>query len=400
MMIDRIAEDAAKGGVSIKDVDKKEVDDNVPVDGDGNPIIVDKKPEEKPEVKLVEKKPEGETTYDYSFFKDLTEDEIAELNKLEPDASLRYKLVEARNDVKKNQRLVSERQAQIDDMKTKYSDSKINEYESFVNAVKQDVRGGWTKYQDKFGLPDIGFLEKQFGEGNSIEDRLAQYQETQLVPDIEKKFKLEEGTFVYDPVDAHKAKTPSFAYRAATETKEQELKGEYTKSTELTEQRLKDAFEHRKLDIVKLKDTYFPSFETKDGMSDEDKGQVKKLNEQADGEFSSLLGNIDEMFTEIREGTFSQEKNPMSLNNIFRGVHFDYLVDRIVKKAAEDIHKQYREKGLFLRDEEGKPLPTVVSKVQGQSEADTPGYLSEEKRKRSPLLRSVARTYKQASVDQ
>ncbi len=392
-MINRIMSDADSGGVKTIEKEEKKAGDNVPVDGDGNPIVV----EEKKPTEEIKPKP---TEPDYSYFKDLTKDEIAEFDKLELDTELRYKFIEARNDVKKNQRLVSERQKQIDDIKTKYADSKINDYEAFVNEMRQDARGGWTKYQDKLNLPDIGFLEKQFGEGNSIEDRLAQYQETQLVPDIESKFKLEAGTFVYDPADAHKAKTPSFSYRAATEAKEQEFRSEYAKDSVKIEERLRDALEHRKLDIIKLKEDYFPSFGIKDDMSDEDKNKIKQINEQADGEFTTLLSSIDEMFTKIREGEISQEKNPMSLNNIFRGVHFDYLVDRIKKEMAEDIHKQYREKGLFLRDMEGKPLPTVVDKMKGNSEIETPDYLSEEKKKRSPLLRSVSRTLGKVSSNQ
>lgn len=386
LMVERIANDTKDGGVKI--IEPKAEDDKVILDGDGNVIVKE------------EKKPGKENEYDYSLFKDVSEDEIVELNKLELDTNLRYKLVQTTDDMKKAHRLVSTREKEITDMKSRFSDSKVSDYEDFIKEMKRDVRGGWNKYQDKLGLPDIGFMEGQFKEGNSIEDRLAQFQGEQLIPDIEAKFKLEKGTFVFDPAEAHRAKTPSFAYRSLTESKENELKSEHDKNTKQVEERLKDALENRKLDIINLKKNYFPSSEMKDDMSDEDKTNIKKINELADGEFTSLLGNIDEMFTKIREGNISQETNPMSLTNIFRGVHFDYLVDRIKKETAESIHKQYREKGLFMRDEGGKPLPTVVDKIKGNSDIEIPDYLSEEKTNRSPLLRSVTRTLKEASSNQ
>ncbi len=382
-MVKKITDDADAAGVKVAEEKKEE--EKVILDGDGN------KPEEK--VKPIEER--IKETYDYTHFKDLTEDEIAEFNKAEPNADMRYRYIESRNDVKKNQRLVSERQKTIDDMTERYSDSKVKRHEAFIDALKKDTRGGWMKHQDEFGLPDVSFLEKQFGEGNSIEDRLAQYQDTQLIPDIEKKFNLEKGTFVYDPADAHKAKTPSFNFRTATEDKSQELEGEHTKSTKLAEDRIQEAFEHRKNDMVKLKEDYFPSLEIKDNMSDEDKGTFKIKNEQADGKFTELLGNIDEMFTKIKEGEFSHEKNPLSLNNIFRGVHFDFLVDRIRTEAVENVHQQYRDKGMYLRGEDGKPLPTNLTKVQGAADVGSMDYLSEAKLKRSPMLRSVSRTLKQ-----
>ena len=377
-LLRQISKDAEEGGVTTTPVE--------PSNGEPEPT-----PTEKP-------KPVEDDKYDYSFIKDLTPEQIEEAKGMELNEDFRFKYIETFNDMKKHNNAAQERLNKIKELEKQMegmSDEKVKKYEDFVKGLREDTRGAWNRFQAELELPDATYLEQQFSSGGDLETRLVQFQETQLVPSIEKKFKIESGTFVYDPAEAYKAGTPSYEYRISTENKEGEFKGEYSQKTAEVQKNTKLALEQREIDMGELKTTYFPAIEVKDGMSAEDLEKTKAYNEQADKEFVGLLGGFDEMFTKIKEGKLSMEDNPLSFKNIFRGVHFDYLVDKIRKDTVANLTRQYNEKGMFLRDEENKPLPTNVTKVAGGvSGAEIPGYLDEEQRRNSPLKRSLYRAIK------
>ena len=184
------------------------------------------------------------------------------------------------------------------------------------------------------------------------------------MPQVEKKFGIEEGDFVFDPTEAYKAGTPSYYYRTMTEKKENELTSEFEKTHQKTQEALTKMVENRNLDLKHLKETYF---------AEDEEG------------FINSLSAIDEMTNKMKEGDFSAEANPFSLRNIFRGVHFESLMNKALESQANEIHKQYADNGLYLPDDETEV--TDVTKMKGK-----PPSKPNEKAgsKFSPLRRSLS----------
>lgn len=280
-------------------------------------------PKDTPEVKAESAE---EKKYDYSFFKDLTNDDYEKYADLKTkDESLYYELLTNRNEMKKNQRLVSQREVEL--AKAKEPSEAIKKYDEFFNGLKKDFFGTYKKHQTEFNLPDLEFINRQIETGGDLQSRLQQWQANDLIVQIEKRFKLDNGDFIYDPADAYKAGTPSYEYRIATERKEKEMQSEYDTQETNRATAFKKIAEEREKDLMFLKDTYY------------------KDNED---EFVSLLGEMDTKASLMREGNFSSDANPFAIKNLFRGVFFDKLLAKSNEMLANKIHQEYNSKGMFL----------------------------------------------------
>ncbi|MHB9147699.1 MAG: KOW domain-containing RNA-binding protein [Candidatus Amoebophilus sp.] len=284
--------------------------------------------------------------YDYSFFKDLNEDDYKKFEAVKAkDEEAYYNILSNRNEMKKNQRLLSAYQTG----KTPDVNTKLAKHEEFIAELRKDGLGAWKRFQTDFDLPEPEFLERQIISGGDVSSRLMQYQETELVPNIEKKFKLEAGSFLYDANDAYKSGTPSYEYRIQTEKKENALSAEFETSRTQQAELAKNIKEQSEADIKYLKDTFFPDSDY------ESQGKAQEA-------YTAMLAKLDENQVKIRQGKFTAEENPFSARNIFRGVHFEFLRDAAIKKATADLHKQYNDLGLFLPTKE---TPTDPTKIKG-----------------------------------
>lgn len=243
----------------------------------------------------------------------------------------------------------------------------------FIEGLKKDFTGTYKEYQAELGLPELSHAQHQIAEGGDVSARVAQWQETELIKQIEKKHKLDEGEFVFDPSEAYDAKSPSSTWRIATAKKEAELMGEYQVEKDKETAVMDTMVEQRNSDLVFLKDTYFAK-------------EVYETPEAADADFKSYLKRIDESSEKMKEGKITPEINPFSLRNIFRGMFYDELKDKAILQVADKIHKQYNTLGLFLPDEEKEP--TDATKPAG--ETIKPKIKDDKRKAHSPMLRAVS----------
>lgn len=339
------------------------------------PLPTETKPAEEPVKK-----------YDYTVLKDLDENDFKKFEHLkQKDEATYYELMSHRNDVKKNQRLVAVREKEINDLKTKSNvPEEVQKMREFISNLKKDAYGTYKQYQKDFDLPDIEFFEKQMNSGGGIEDRIVQWQESDLIPSIEKKFKLESNTFVYDANEAFKAGTPSYEFRIQTEKREKEMSSEY--ETIQTRQRtiLSKVQQQNDADLKYLRETFFPNSEF--AVEGDATGELAR--QKADEAFGQSLTELDEIQRQIREGEFDPTLNPFALRNIWRGINYDKLLKAEKEKLERNLHAQYNAKGLYLVKED---MPTDVSKVKGK----TPEMSSSEPRKHGILHKRIANTLSQ-----
>lgn len=316
-------------------------------------------------VEDTQKPPEPKKEFDYTVFKDLDDKDYDKYKDLkEKDEAVYYDLLNHRDSMKKNQRLLAEREKTINEMKSKITTPEdVEKMKEFVTGLKSDALGTYRRFQKDFDLPEPEFLERQVASGGSVEDRLSQWQEAELVPAIEKKFKIEEGTFTYDANEAFKVGTPSYEYRIKTEKQEKQMFSEYETSKAREIDILKKTKEQTDNDLLFLRQTYFPDsdFEVKDEQGNVDAEQAKAKAEEA---FIASLNKLDEIQLKVKEGEFDAAQNPFALKNIYRGIFYDELVEKAVEKAVNDLHAQYNVKGLYL---EGKPSPTDVNGIKGKA---------------------------------
>lgn len=315
---------------------------------------VDEKPIEKPVEKQV---------YDYTVFKDLDQEDFDKFKELkEKDEPTYHTLMDYRNAMKRDARLADARLRELNEFKSKSTvPEDVVKYKEFVEGLRTDALGTYKRYQKDFDLPEPEFLEKQVSSGGSVESRLQQWQDAELVPSIEKKFKLESGTFTYDSNEAFKVGTPSYEYRKQTADKEQVLNNEYQSTQTRQETILQKVTEQNNTDLKFLRETYFPNteFEVKNEKNEVD---VEQTNKKANEAFVSTLTRLDEIQSKIKQGEFDASSNPFALKNIYRGIFFDELVVKAVDKAINDLNVQYNAKGLYLGE---KPKPTDLTRLKG-----------------------------------
>ena len=189
--------------------------------------VSSEKKEEKKEEQQTQKK-----NYDYSFFKDIddkdykTIDDYLKENKIESD-DVRYKIATLTNDFKKQQRMASQRLAEVEGLKSKLQSSEGASHKDFIDSLRKDPIGAFKRYKDEYDLPDFDFIQHQMESGGDIETRLEKWQNETLLKEIEKKFGIPADEFVFDPSEAKRANTPSRYYEKRTSQKEKELNDEF-----------------------------------------------------------------------------------------------------------------------------------------------------------------------------
>jgi hypothetical protein len=324
------------------------------------------------------------------FIKDLSPEQLKKYKEMPLDESMRISLIETANNMTRYNRLQAERDVKIKELeKLIPSEERTNKQQEFIDGLKSDFKGTIEKYKDEFGLPDLESVIQKHSETVAMESKMANFQEKELVPKLEKKYKLEEGTFVYDPNEAYKPNTPSYEYRVATEKQEKVFIEEETKSVSRVKDAEKQIIEERTKQTVDLYNQLFPEQEVKADMTDEQKAQVAEANQKNRDEFANMLADIDNMFVKMKEAkSFSADVNPLAITNIFKGVHFDRLSKELVDKAVAQVHAEYKQKGMYIPSN-GKTPVTDVASVNGK--APIKNAYSEEKLSISPLARQLNR---------
>lgn len=216
-------------------------------------------------------------------------------------------------------------------------------YSRFIDDLKKDFYRAYENHADEFGLPDLSYLRNQINSVGDRETRIEQWQNVELIPAIEKKFKLEPGTFVSDPQDLYRKGTPTEMFRRETEYKEKELDQEFLQQEQSKQQTVQRIAEQQQKDFDFLKQNYYIGEEEK---------------------FEKVMEDFNSIADRLAKGEVTEDKNPFAVRNIFRGVYFNELAEALVKKAEENLHKQYNDKGLFLPDAD-RETPTDVTSIKG-----------------------------------
>ena len=273
--------------------------------------------------------------------KDDTPEEVVEEHEERPkpkrlEEKTQEELIE---DVKKWMSIAEKRKVEKESISQEPPDEK---YTKFIDALKTDFFGGYKDYYDKFGLPSPQYLQEQLSSGGDRDVRMEQWQEVELIPAIEKKYNLEEGTFVPDPSELYKKGTPTEYFRRMTEQKERDMDREYEQQQKAKESMIEDIKKQREGDLNYIKENFF----------------------ETDEEFQNKIEEFDSIPERIAKGELTQEKNPFAIRNIFKGIYFDELTERKVNKAIKDVHKQYNDLGIYLPDD-GKGEPTDATQQKG-----------------------------------
>ncbi len=288
---------------------------------------------------------------------------VSELDKMEQP-----QLIE---EVKKNQRLVSERETNIKKLEDEVQrlknigegeDPESKKLQAFIQEMKEDFTTGYSKFRKEYDLPDISVVQAQMNKG-TVPQRVKHWQDTTLRSKIEKQFGLEEGEFEFSMEDAAKADTASYEWLYQTKLKEGELidaDKKVVQSQAQLDQRLE---QQRELDKKSIAEKFYD-------------GDLEKVKD--------LTNEMNTIANKVASGELTPDQHPLSLFNIARGVRFDELAGVLIKNAVDDIVKQFAEKGMVLEGD----LPTDISKVSG-----SPSSSEEIKPKTnySPMARGIKR---------
>ncbi|WP_337872923.1 hypothetical protein [Ignavibacterium sp.] len=353
----------------------------------------DTKEKEEMPPKDVGNKNKASWKYDKQFITEIKPEELEEFEKMPLTEELRAKYIQTYNDMQKYNRLQNERLNKIKEYE-KLLGEDGKKIQNFIETFREDPIAALTRYSEEYGLPDVDGLLSHLQRAKDTFGEIEIYQKKELIPKLEKKYALDEGTFIYDPAEAYTPNTPSYEYRVMTERKEMELKEKIFEEQKKSEQLQSVLAEERKKQLSELKNMFFPEIEISEKTSEKEKKEIAEKNVKTEEEFVALLSGLDDMFMKMKETqSFSPDANPLSLINIFRGVHFNKLVERIVEQEVNKVHQQYHSKGLYLPDEETKPMPKDITKVVGKSPIPekTTGF-------QSPLQRMILRTIKEKGV--
>ncbi len=277
------------------------------------------------------------------------------------------------SEVKKNQKLVTDRDTELTSLKAKMSELEIKaqsggdpDVKAFLEDLTKDFAGAWSKYREKLGLPDLNLISAQISKGDNT-SRLAQWQEAFLQDEIEKQFKLEKGEFVYNPADSRKAGTASYEWDRQTKLREQELDNEIKTIQDSEKARLTNVKTQQEADKEYIKNTYF--------------GGDQKVLDKVIEDFN----NIPKL---INEGKLKAEDHPFSLRNLIRGVNFETLSKIRADKEVADVVSQFNKLGFYLPKNEN---PTDISNLKGKNREQSP-LNKEQKVRFSPMLQEIERT--------
>lgn len=342
--VDNLMKDAEKGGIKI--IGQKE-------DGSNGK----ERPAESAKEKL-----------DYSIFKNIDDedykriDDYLKTTKIE-NPTIRHKLASDLDDIKKNQRLVSERSRRIEELeKSGIKEVEVDKkYGELINGLKSDFFGTYEKVQKEHKLPDITTIAKQITTGDTLQARVAQYQKDVLAPDIEKRHNLPEGTFVFDATEAWQSGTPSYDFRTKTADKENELRSSWQNKEKEVANSASEMIKIRNEQIKELKDSYFPVTMQDDG-SDAYKQEVI----EKDKRYTDMLAKLDAVYNSMKEGkALSTSENPFIFKNVFRGLFYDDLSKIDIQRAIQKVHDEYAKYGLRLP--RNASFPDDVTRMKGES---------------------------------
>lgn len=272
------------------------------------------------------------------------------------------------DEVKKNQRLVTERNKEIETLKTKIAElektGSDSDAQKALKLLNEDFVGNYDKVRKQFGLPSIDLVAAQINSGGIVA-RLKQYQDNVLRKQIEQKYNLSEGEFEYDPKEASEAGTPSFDWDFYSDQKKEELLREQTRLKNIEAERLQKVEKQQKEDIKWYADKYF------DG------------NEE---EVNKLINEMNEITTKVAKGEEEGTKHPFALRNLLRGFYHDKLVEEAVNKAVENLQQEYAKHNMYLPG--GEHTPTDLTKIKRKPDKNG-SPISDEAAQRSPMLRSL-----------
>lgn len=293
-----------------------------------------------------------------------TEDNESDKDEKKPEDDFGKKLEEMEQsslieEVKKNQRFVSER-----DKKLKDYESQIEKYKAAaggdgnateedleavndMKALAKDFRGTYSKIKSKYNLPDLDVVSAQISKGDAV-SRLRQYQENELRNQIERKHDLAEGEFEYDSDKAAKAGTPSYDWDYLSDKKLQEFESEQQSLSKQEEERMQKLEQQNEVDKKWFAEQFFD-------------GDTEKVE--------NVLGEMSETINKFANGEESIEKHPYALRNILKGFYADTLIKQQVEKVAQDLLNKFAEESMYLPSDK---LPTDLSNVKTKTkDADT-----------------------------
>lgn len=331
-----------------------------------------------------------QSNFDYGVLKNIKDEHLSKIdeylkNKKINDPEVRYKLAVNQNDILTHQTLSEQRKVELEKLKMASLPTEVKEYDEFIKELQADPVKAFQTYKDKFGLPSLEFVTKQLSSGTDINSKIKEWQDTELTKKIEKKFKIEDGTFVFDASEAYKVGTPSYEFRVETNKKENELSSSY-KVEELKEKEIINKIKtQRTSDLSFLKDTYFKSdsFSVDESFQGTEEEKENILAGKAEEAFKAKLKVIDEMVEKASKGDV--DSNPYSLKIIFRGINHEELLKRAIEDNTRKINEAYNKKGFFLPKGE---YPTDVSSVTPV--ASSPKSPNRKVNKFSPLSRSIS----------
>jgi hypothetical protein len=221
--------------------------------------------------------------------------------------------------------------------------------DDFISDLKENVLDAFDKHGEKYGLPDVESVMSEVQKRATVQAEITNWQQDELVKEIEKKHDIEEGTFVFDPSEAWSKGTPSCEFREKTEKKEREINTRQERYQKEREKQLSLVAEQQGKDKDYIKETFY--------------GEDEET-------FNAKMEEFNSLGEKMAEGDIG--KNPFAVRNIFRGVYFDELAQTMVDKAVAKVHKQYEAQGMTLPDRgSGPDGASTVNGSEVISENDT-----------------------------
>lgn len=243
-------------------------------------------------------------------------------------------------EVKKNQRIAQERFNEIETLKKQGTGEGDSDATAFINEIKKDPVKAWRNYAEKLGLPDATLVSQMFTNTEDYSDRFEQWQSNELIPSIEKKFKLEDGEFEFNPKEQFRKGTASYEFRVRTQEKEAEYRQELVQLQTNKEAQLQKAKQAQEADLQWIAEKYFN----------------KDINTAND-----IAVQLNEIPEKISKGEMTAEQHPFSMRNLVRGAFYESFVKMEVDKAVNDVVGQFNQLGMFLPQNE---KPTDVTSVK------------------------------------
>jgi len=265
----------------------------------------------------------------------------AELEKMKPE--------ELVSEIKKNQTLLNDTTKKYTELETKYKELEAKQgsltdekLKTFLTEFRSDPSKAYQKYQKELELPDMNLFKGLVNNPNDNMLKLKHYQQTELIPLIEKKFNFDKGTFKFDADEAEDPETASALFRKMSRDREYELDSELKKAITLKTEQEQRAKEGQKEDLNWLRDNIYG-------------GDQKKADE--------ALQHLHSLPEKILKGEAPPTSHPFRLRTLLLGVNHETLVKQAVDKAVEETEEKlitaYAKEGLYLKNPAPEDLKTI-----------------------------------------